>query len=73
MQHPIYNALGENKASALRKWHALTGCDTTGHIRGKSKKACLEAFLKADMSIVAAISALGIGSEPSDDTIRGCI
>ena len=73
MLQPIYNALGENKASALCKWHALTGCDTTGQIRGKSKKACMEAFLKADTSIVAAISALGIASEPSDDTIRGCI
>ena len=70
---PIYNALGAEKATALCKWHALTGCDTTGHIRGKSKKACLEAFLKADPSIAASICALGIGSEPSEDTIKGCV
>ena len=44
----IYDALGEAKAKALCKWHALTGCDTTGRINGKSKKACLNAFLKAD-------------------------
>jgi hypothetical protein len=73
MLKPIYNALGENKARALCKWHALTGCDTTGHIRGKSKIACLKAFLTADPSSVAAISALGVGSEPSDETINGCV
>ena len=41
----IYDSLGEEKAKALCKWHALTGCDTTGYIRGKLKKAYLEAFL----------------------------
>lgn len=56
---PIYDSLGEEKARALCKRHALTGCDTTGYIRGKSKKACLEAFLKEKPSIVSAISALG--------------
>ncbi|KAG1667291.1 hypothetical protein GQR58_018537 [Nymphon striatum] len=70
---PIYNALGSNKASALPKWHALTGSDTTGHIYGKSKKACFEGFLKASPSIITAISALGIGSEPSKETIQGCV
>ena len=53
---PIYDALGE--AKVLCKWHAVTGCDTTGHINGKSKKACLDAFLKAGSSTVASISAL---------------
>lgn len=70
---PIYDVLGEDKAEALCKWHALTGCDTTGHIRGKSKKACLQAFLKADATTVAAINSLGIGCEPSDETIDGCM
>ena len=42
MLEPIYNALGSEKATGLCKWHALTGCDKTGHINGKSKKACLE-------------------------------
>ena len=73
MLEPIYDALGSNKASALPKWHALTGSDTTGHINGKSKKACFEGFLKASPSIITAISALGIGSEPSKETIQGCV
>ncbi|CAB3982956.1 Hypothetical predicted protein [Paramuricea clavata] len=66
----------EQKAKALCKWNALTGCDTTGYIWGKSKKACLEAFLNEKSSIVLAISSLGIESGvsgPSEDIIEGCI
>ncbi|KAG1692276.1 Glutamate receptor ionotropic, kainate 4 [Nymphon striatum] len=59
--------------SALPKCHASTDSDTTGHINGKSKKACFEGFLKASPSIITAISALGIGSEPSKETIQGCV
>eukprot|EP00112_Aurelia_sp_Birch-Aquarium-sp1_P013562 Seg2881.2 transcript_id=Seg2881.2/GoldUCD/mRNA.D3Y31 product="hypothetical protein" protein_id=Seg2881.2/GoldUCD/D3Y31 len=70
---PIYDAIGEAKTKALCKWHALTGCDTTGHINGKSKKACLDAFLKADSNIVATIEALGVGEKPSDEVLYGCI
>jgi len=70
---PIYDALAARKAMALCKWHALTGSDTTGHIKGKSKKACLDAFLKASPSIVDSVSALGTGNEPSDETIVGCV
>ena len=70
---PIYDALGEAKAKALRKWHAVTGCDTTGRITGKSKKACIDAFLKAGSSTVASISALGVGEKPSVEALHGCI
>ncbi len=70
---PIYDCLGPNKANALCKWHALTGCDTTGHIRGKSKKACFDAFIKAGPDTVASIASLGVGVEPSEDTTDGCI
>ena len=70
---PIYNALGEDKARALWKWHAVTGCDTTGCINGKLKKACLDAFLKAGSSTIASISALGVGEKPSDEALHGCI
>ena len=72
MLEPIFNALGSEKATGLCKWHALTGCDTTGHISGKSKESCLEAYLKASPEIVDAISSLGNGTEPSADTITGC-
>lgn len=34
----IYSVLGELKVSALKALHALSGCDTTGVIRGKGKK-----------------------------------
>ena len=37
MLRPMYDQLGADKASALINWHALTGCDTTGHIQGKGK------------------------------------
>ena len=70
---PIYDALGEAKAKAMCKWHSVTGCDTTGCINGKLKKACLDAFLKADSSTVASISALGVGEKPSDEALHGCI
>ena len=66
MLEPIYNALGSEKATGLCKWHALTGCDKTGHMNGKSKKACLKAYLKASPEKV---SLLGICDEPSADTI----
>ena len=33
MLQSIYDAL-EDKANAVCEWHALTCCDTTGHIRG---------------------------------------
>ena len=62
-----------NLKEALCNWHAVTGCDTTGRINGLSKKACLEAFLKADSNTVASISALGVGEQPSDEALYGCI
>jgi hypothetical protein len=33
----ISNKLGPDKASALINWHALTGCDTAGHIQYKER------------------------------------
>ncbi len=70
---PIYDCIGANRAKALCKWHALTGCDTTGYIKGKSQKGCLDAFLKASPDIVSSISGLGVGNEPSAHTVDGCI
>ena len=35
----IFNKLGAIKSTALINWHALTGCDTTGHIKGKGRQA----------------------------------
>ena len=46
MLKPIYEKLGPYKASALINWHALTGCDTTGHIQGKWRKDALKLSLR---------------------------
>jgi len=72
MMKPIYDALGADKASALINWHALTGCDTTGHIQGTSKKGCFTAFLNSSPAVIAALSGLGEGAEPSVEVVKGC-
>ena len=40
----IYDELGENYAKFLLGMHALSGCDTTGHIMTKSKSSWFNAF-----------------------------
>jgi hypothetical protein len=72
MLKPIYDKLGPDKASALINWHALTGCDTTGHIQGKGKKSCFTAFLDASPTVLAALTGLGEGAEPSAEVVKGC-
>ena len=70
--HPIYDTLGPEKSGALINWHALTGCDTTGHIHGKGKNGCFADFMKASPTIVIALACLGEGEEPSEEVLRGC-
>ena len=69
---PIYDVFGSEKCSALINWHALPGCDTTGHIQGKGKKGCFTAFLNSSDSVVAATAGLGKDVEPSAEVVRGC-
>ncbi|KAG0711912.1 hypothetical protein GWK47_019569 [Chionoecetes opilio] len=69
---PIYDALGPSKAAALINWHALTGCDTTGHIRGKGKQTCFNAFMESPPNVVSAIQMLGEGDAPSEEVADGC-
>ena len=69
---PKYDKLGPEKSGALINWHALTGCDTTGHIHGKGKKGCFAAFMKASPTILIALAGLGEGEEPSEEVLRGC-
>ena len=69
---PIYDQLGPKKAAALIHFHALTGCDTTGHLQGKGKNGCFNKFLQADVEVVAAICDLGCGVEPSPHVYDGC-
>ena len=69
---PIYDVFGSEKCSALISWHALPGCDTTGHIQEKGKKGCFTAFLNSSDSVVAATAGLGKDVEPSAEVVRGC-
>ncbi len=58
---PIYVALGAERAAALPGFHALTGSDTTGHIKGKGKSSCFKVFMKADEDVICALAGLGVG------------
>ena len=69
---PIYDALGENKVQALRGFHAISGCDTTGHIFGTSKTSWWKIFLKSDDSVIRSLTALGKGPEPTEEVLEGC-
>ena len=72
MLKPIYEKLGPQKSAALINWNSLTGCDTTGHIQQKDKRGSFTAFLDARPAVVAAITDLGVGAEPSAEVVRGC-
>ena len=69
---PIYDALGSSKAAALINWHAITGCDTTGHIRRKGKLTCLNTFMELPPNVVSAIQMLGDRDAPSEEVVDGC-
>ena len=69
---PLYDVFGSEKSSALIDWHALTGCDTTGHIQEKGKRGCFTAFFNSSDSVVVAIAGLGKDVEPSAEVVRGC-
>ena len=69
---PIYVALGAERAAALPGFHALTGSDTTGHIKGKGKSSCFKVFMKADEDVICALAGLGVGVYPSPGVLSGC-
>ena len=69
----IYEKLGKEKSEALIKWHALTGCDCTGRIQGKTKVNCLSKFMAPEKSVIQDIGGLGVGTEPTEDVISGCM
>eukprot|EP00918_Siedleckia_nematoides_P010740 GHVU01023493.1.p1 GENE.GHVU01023493.1~~GHVU01023493.1.p1 ORF type:complete len:196 (+),score=12.03 GHVU01023493.1:75-662(+) len=68
----IFDKLGAIKSTALINWHALTGCDTTGHIQGKGKTGCFSAFMTGSEEVLDAISNLGLGEQPSAKVLLGC-
>ena len=57
---PIYVALGAERAAALPGFHALTGSDTTGRIKGKGKSTCFKVFVKADDDVITVLAGLGV-------------
>jgi len=69
---PIYLAVGSKRAAALPGMHALTGCDNTGHIRGKGKATCFKCFMRADDDVIHALAELGAGLYPSSQVLTGC-
>lgn len=69
---PIQNALGEERAQALMGFHAISGCDTTGRIFGKSKTLWWKAFMDCGDDIVGALARLGQESEPSCEVLGHC-
>ena len=71
MVKPIYD-MGLERAAALINWHTLTGCDTTGRINVKDKETCFKLFLEAEVTIIYALSQLGIGDEPTVEVLQGC-
>ena len=68
---PIYNALGDLKASTLPGLHAFTGADQTGKFAGKSKLTCWKIFQKANENVLDAFTNLGKSHKLSDATITG--
>ena len=69
---PIYHALGERRVRAIQGFHALSGCDTTGHILGKSKTSWWNIFVSASEEVLTALEKLGIGEEPTLTVLCGC-
>jgi len=55
----------------LPEFHALTGSDTTGHIKGKGKSSCFKVFMKAE-EVICALAGLGEGVYPSPEAFSGC-
>ena len=47
--------------AALPGFHALTGSDTTGHIKGKHMSSCFKVFMKAGDDVICALTGLGVG------------
>ena len=56
--HTVRENLGEQKSKAFGL-HALTGCDTVGKLAGETKTSWWNGFLKADSSVLTALSQIG--------------
>ena len=68
----IVSALSQDRVDALIGFHCLSGCDTTGHLFGKSKTAWWNSFLNASKNVNLALTKLGVDIHPSDHVLMGC-
>ena len=64
--------LGAFKAAAFPRIHCITGWDTRGHIRGKSKKAAYSVFYGSPAEVKSALAHLGTGNIQSPRVLSGC-
>jgi len=63
----IRNNLGQKRASALLRLHALTGSDVSGRFAGRTKYWCFKAYMSCDDAILDALAMLGNYNDlPSD-------
>ena len=65
---PIYEALGQSRASALPGLHAFSGADMTGSFAGKGKLTFWKVFKVADDDCIDALARLGRTHHPSQET-----
>ena len=49
---PISLALGQHHSEAILGFHAMSGCDTTGKLFGKSKATLWTVFMQCDESVL---------------------
>jgi len=66
----IYKSLGELKASALPRFHAFSGCDTTGCVKGKGKLSYWQIFQSIGENALVALSELGRNDTVTDEIIN---
>ena len=65
----IYASLGQLKAAALPGFHALSGCDTTGCLKGKGKLSYWKAFSLSNDEILSSFASLGKNDIVTDETL----
>ena len=66
---PIFDALHEAQALALPGLHALSGCDQTGRVCGKSKTSWWNTLEKADEETLEALGNLGEDPTIQEQTV----
>jgi hypothetical protein len=68
----IFDVLGEEIASAIPGFHAITGADTTGKFRGIGKKGALKVLINSPAHVISALVDLGKDNTPPAHVISCC-